>query len=85
MQQTVPFFCLINIIPTGTHDESVSCDRSKTKRNVADYSSIHYFDIYPLSKELKEHLDFTCKHCNKMLKDKRSIEGNGNRISNVYN
>ena len=40
----------------GVHDESVSCDRSKTKRNVADYSSIHYFDIYPLSKELKEQL-----------------------------
>ena len=40
----------------GGHDESVSCDRSKSKRSFADYSSIHYFDIYPLSKELKDQL-----------------------------
>ena len=38
------------------HDESVSHDLSKEKRSYADYSSIHYFDIYPLSKEMKEQL-----------------------------
>ena len=38
------------------HDESVSCDRSKKQRSFADYSSIHYFDIYPLSKEIKDQI-----------------------------
>ena len=49
------------------HDNSVSYDRARklnmtshsatsTDPNNADYSSLHYFDIYPLSRQMKEQL-----------------------------
>ena len=52
-----------------THDNSVSYERAKQEqlnntqhstsskdRRHADYSSLHYFDIYPLSREMKDQL-----------------------------
>jgi hypothetical protein len=39
------------------HDDSVACDRRKdNNKDYSNYASLHYFDIYPLSREIKEQL-----------------------------
>lgn len=42
----------------GKHDESTSYDKQKKKKNpdYSNYGSSLYYDIYPLSKELKTQL-----------------------------
>ena len=37
------------------HDDSIAAERKKNK-DYSNYNSLHYFDIYPLSKEIKDQL-----------------------------
>jgi len=36
------------------HDDSVAVERKS--KDYSNYNSLHYFDIYPLSREIKEQL-----------------------------
>ncbi len=45
---------MINPFDCPQHDDSVACDRRN--KDYSNYASMHYFDIYPLSREIKEQL-----------------------------